>query len=353
MKIKKIEFVSVKVPFVPLMDILNLGEKALASIPKIIVKVHTDDGIVGFGESYRGISEEDVREASLLLLGKDPLEMNLQDLGMPHNLDHLFEQAIIDIVGKLLKVPAYKLLGGPYRTEVPVSAWAPYYGEKNPEKVASVAKVAADKGYKVIKLKSYGHVIETVDAINKAVGPDMGMVLDANTLFMYPSKVVKLARNLERYNIVCLEDPIPKENLNWYILLRQKIDVPIALHISGVEVINAVKKEACDFINTGGTMFEFKKYAEVAELAGIPVWHGSGNDLGVLEASYLHACAATKNATLTSDIFGEFCRIDDLIEEPIEIKNGVAKVPQRPGLGVELDEKALQKYSAGKIKVIS
>jgi muconate cycloisomerase len=95
-------------------------------------------------------------------------------------------------------------------------------------------------------------------------------------------------------------------------------------------------------------MRDFMKNGYIAKVAGIPVWHGSGVDLGVLEASYLHACAATENATLSSDIFGEFCRFDDLIVEPIEIENGFAKIPEKPGLGVELDEEAVEKYRVNK-----
>ena len=130
--------------------------------------------------------------------------------------------------------------------------------------------------------------------------------------------------------------------------MRNKTDIPLALHTSGVELLNGVKKGSCDMFNTGGTMRDFMKNGYIADLAGIPVWHGSGVDLGVLEASYLHACAATENATLSSDIFGEFCRFNDLIVEPIEIENGFAKIPEKPGLGVELDEEAIEKYRINK-----
>jgi muconate cycloisomerase len=67
-------------------------------------------------------------------------------------------------------------------------------------------------------------------------------------------------------------------------------------------------------------------------------------DCGILEAAHLHSCAAARNCTLRSDIFGELVREDDLIVEPIAIKDGRAAVPQGPGLGVELDVKALEKY---------
>ncbi|MEM2905420.1 MAG: mandelate racemase/muconate lactonizing enzyme family protein [Candidatus Bathyarchaeia archaeon] len=355
MKITRVEFTSVKVPFVSLMDVLNRGENSLASIPKVIVKVYTDEGVVSFGETGRGVSEEHVQSAAQLLIGKDPLQMNLQSLGLPYGMDHVFEQVIHDLVGKALKVPVYKLLGGAYRSEVPVSAWSPHHGAGNPEKVAAIAKAAVDRGYNVIKLKAYNpaDLEETVLAIEKVAGAEMGIVCDPNEIFRYPSVAIKLGRKLAGHNIVCFEDPVPKWNLNWYVLMRQKIDIPLALHVVGTAVMNAVKMDACDIINTGGTMHEFRKYAGIAEVAGIPVWHGSGVDLGLLEASYVHACAATSNATLTSDIFSEFCRVDDLITEPIEIKNGLAKVPQKPGLGVELDEKALEKYRAGKTRVIS
>ena len=95
-------------------------------------------------------------------------------------------------------------------------------------------------------------------------------------------------------------------------------------------------------------MRDFIKNSYIAEIAGIPVWHGSSVDLGVLEASYLHTCAATENATLSSDIFGEFCRVDDLIVEPIKIENGYANITEKPGLGVELDQEAIEKYKVNK-----
>lgn len=343
LKIKRLETTTVAVPFVSEMEVLN---DHLGRVPKVIIRVHTDDGIVGIGETYRGISEEAVRQQFPKIIGSDPLDMNLQELGLPAMLDHVFEQALSDIVGKALKIPVYKLLGGAYRMEVPVSAWSPHHGPKNPEKTAAIAELAAEMGYNVIKLKARSwDVVETVKAIENVAGTDMAIVCDPNTQFGQPSVAVRLARKLKRYNILCFEDPVPKQNLYWYVLLRQKIDIPLALHIGGVDVISAVKREACDIINTGGTMYEFRKNSAVAELAGIPVWHGSGNDLGILEASYVHACASVKNATLTSDIFSESCREDDLLVEPIKIENGSAKVPTEPGLGVEVDEKALEKYA--------
>ena len=95
-------------------------------------------------------------------------------------------------------------------------------------------------------------------------------------------------------------------------------------------------------------MFEFVSLAKVAELSGLPCWHGSEVDLGILEASALHACAAAAACTLPSDLFGELVRVDDLIVEPIQFDKGYALVPHGPGLGVTLDREALERHRAGK-----
>ena len=99
--------------------------------------------------------------------------------------------------------------------------------------------------------------------------------------------------------------------------------------------------------NTAGNpgMASFVGNCYLAAAADMPVWHGSGNDLGIIDASYLHSCAAAPNITLPSDILS-YLREDDLIVQPIEIKGSYATVPDRPGLGVELDDDAVKKYEA-------
>ena len=88
-----------------------------------------------------------------------------------------------------------------------------------------------------------------------------------------------------------------------------------------------------------------KRMATIAELTKKPFWHGSEVDLGVLEASYIHKCAACREATLPSDIFGRIVREHDLLKTPLSFEEGFAVVPDGPGLGVELDEEALRHYA--------
>ena len=92
-------------------------------------------------------------------------------------------------------------------------------------------------------------------------------------------------------------------------------------------------------------MASFVSNCYLAEAAGMPVWHGSGHELGVQDAAILHSCAASANCKLPSDILSHQ-RVDDLIVKPIEIRDSFAIVPGLPGLGVELDEDACRRYKA-------
>jgi len=87
----------------------------------------------------------------------------------------------------------------------------------------------------------------------------------------------------------------------------------------------------------------FVANAFLAGAARMPVWHGSSHDLGLTDAAMLHSCAAAANCTMASDILS-FQRVDDLIVEPIDIRDSYATVPDRPGLGVVLDEDAVRRY---------
>src|SRR5207247_11442880 len=95
--------------------------------------------------------------------------------------------------------------------------------------------------------------------------------------------------------------------------------------------------------NLGFTMRDFVRVAFLAEAGGIPVWHGSGVELGIRDISFIHAAAATRSCTFPSDTIC-FLRQSDLLAKPFTIVNGFIEVPRGPGLGVELDEDAVRHY---------
>lgn len=355
MKITKIETFRVRVPLHPVSwHSANIEgwSGAWWDLPIVLLRMTADSGLSGLGEAPKGVAESTVRQYAPLFTGQDPFDLNWQHLpigdiwGQASGAYQAYEMALYDLVGKALELPVCQLLGGAYRDRVRGSLCS---GQMWPDDAARRARLAVELGIDVLKMKAAvgDPVVERFSAINKAVGTAVKVTVDAVQRLQHPTHVLGIARGLEPYldNIECFEDPVARSNLDWYVLLREKLDFPLALHLSShQDVINAVKREACDYLNLGRSLNSFKQSTAIAGAAGMPVWHGSGVGLGISEASYLHACAAAKAATLSSDIVGELIRVDDLVVRPLEFDDGYFKVPQEPGLGVELDEEALERF---------
>jgi muconate cycloisomerase len=245
--------------------------------PIVIIKLHTDEGLVGLGEVSKGIPEADVRAAAPFFEGQDLWSFNLQDLPLETmwfsnvSVYAAYEMALYDLMGKALGVPAYRLFGGKYRDLVPVSRCS---GRMNPADAAELAKRCVDHGYSVLKMKATAD-----DPV-------------ADRRFYQPARLFALVDQLRERgitNVQCFESPFDHSNLDWYALARQKLTTPIALHLNNAkEVREAIKREACDWINIGGPLSATYKQAALTEAAGIPTWHGSGVDMGIAEASYAH-----------------------------------------------------------------
>ncbi len=355
MKIAEIETFSVRVPLHPVSwHSANIEgwSGSWWALPIVLLRMTTECGLSGLGEAPKGVAERTVRQLAPLFTGWDLFELNWQQMpdgdvwSQTGGVYQAYEMAVYDLVGKALELPVYQLLGGAYRDRVRGSLCS---GQMWPEDAARRARLAVELGIDVLKMKANlgDPVVERFAAINKAVGTDIKVTVDAGQHLRHPTHVLEIARGLEPYvdNIECFEDPVSRSNLDWYVLLREKLEFPLALHLgSQQDVINAVKREACDYLNLGRSLNGFKKGTAIAEAAGMPVWHGSGVGLGISEAAYVHSCAASEAATLSSDIMGELLRVDDLILSPLEFVDGCFKVPQEPGLGVELDEGALEQF---------
>ena len=207
---------------------------------------------------------------------------------------------------------------------------------------------AQERGFGGIKLKCVldDPNVERVQAIYEACGPGFRISLDPNMRFHTAEATLELAAALSKYPIGVFEDPLPKDDLNVYAQLRQEMDIPLGLHLEHPEdVLEAIRLGAADVFNLRGTMSGFSKLGYMAEVAGMAVWRGSGLDLGILDASYAHVCAATPACILGSDIVGQFMREDDLIIEPLVYEEGYVLVPRGPGLGVKLDAVAVARYT--------
>lgn len=351
LQITKTEVFKVVVPMQD--DIINspeLGPDALTqfpSLPKFIVKLHTDSGIVGIGETSRDLKDDVVHRNAAFLRGKNLFDLNLTRLALPSQSGYSgFEMACYDAVGKALGWPVYQLLGGLAQNRVLVTYWC---GRKNPVDIRRVAERAVQGKFQSVKIKGRpgDPVVKAVEAI-AAVSPSLKVTVDFNGYHKTVEEFLPIGKGLDSAgNMQVMEDPIDKQKLAGYRELRKQLKTPIALHLGSPRaMIEAIKAEACTIFNTGPSpsMASFVSNAYLAAAAGIAVWHGSGHELGIMDAAMLHSCAAARNCTLPSDLLS-YQRVDDLLVKPIDIRDSYAYPPARPGLGVDLDEDAVRRYS--------
>lgn len=352
LRITRIELFRVAVPMQE--DIINSPEFSpdalteFPGIPKFILKLHTDSGIVGIGETARGLKEEGVRRNVEHLVGKNILDLNLSRLELPYMAAYSgFETALYDALGKAVGWPVWRLLGGMAQERVLVNYWC---GRKNPQDMRRVAERAVAGKFRGIKIKGRpgDPVVKAVEAI-AAVSPALKVTVDFNGYHKDVAEFLPIGRALDAIgNVEVIEDPITKSDLAGYAALCRTLKSPIALHLASPKaMIEAIGARACSVFNTGPapSMASFIANAYLAGAVGIPVWHGSGHELGILDAAMVHTCAAAANCTLPSDILS-YQRVDDLVVRPVEIRDSFAIVPRAPGLGVELDEDAVRRYRA-------
>ena len=346
--ITQVDLHKIVVPMKP--DITADPELAESSsfdaVPKMVMKIHTDSGITGIGETGRGEKWEGVERNAEFLKGKAIFDFNLTKLDLPDAAGYAaFEMALYDIVGKAVGWPVYRLLGGLAQPKVFVSYWC---GRKTPEGMKRVAERALAGKFRNIKTKNKqgDPLVEAIEMVAK-VAPGISVIVDPNTRYNGLKDFLEVALKLEKIgNMLVYEDPFDKTDYAGYRQLRSQVKTLVALHLGDTKaMIKGICEEACSAFNTGQnpSMASFLSNCYLAQVEGMPVWHGSGCDLGIFDAAYTHSCAAAPNCTLPSDILG-YLREDDLVVTPIEIKDSYAIVPNRPGLGVELDEDAAKKY---------
>jgi muconate cycloisomerase len=334
------------------------GKKAWSvqfdELPKLLLELTLSDGTVGWGEFYRDHNWGTITEISTGLIGLAIDSFPLTDLPVPPCNEHDgFECAIWDAYAKSIGVPLHRLLGGKVRDKVRVGAWSSH------RPLAQVGEVAAAfraQGYDCIKFKCdlEDDVVGWAEAVARSA-PGMKIILDPNQRWENAGNARSLIRGLERVgNMLVLEDPIQKWRIDEFAELRRFSSIPIALHVSATygiqgqpatEALSALIRGAVDGFNFSGGLTRFRDLAAVAELAGLPVWHGSGVDLGILEAQYLHQAAAARSCTWPSDIFGRMIRSHDLLAEPLRFEPPFAYVPDGPGLGVLPDRDAIDRFA--------
>ena len=336
MKITRIDQFLTAVPHIPAIQQSRPDDYRQRPIP--IIQVHTDEGLVGLGEGGRG---ERLDGLAAEWVGRDPMVPNLTSMG------GAMAMALFDIAGKALGVPAHRLMGTRHWDRVPVGYWSP---PLEPRQVAAMAEEGVRQGYKTHKLKARPwNIVEMVRLMTEVAGPDYGIIVDPNFTFNDLATSLRLAAQLEEYNVQAFEDPFQYlPGWHQYRDFRRHSRIPLAPHLYDPKmVLGAIRAEAADMFNTGGSVETTLVNAGMAEAAGVPVWlQVVGLGLGVSGAYGTHVHAVIRNATIPSDCL-HFTRENDLIGGALTPKDGLVAVPSAPGLGVELDMAAVEHYRVG------
>ena len=344
MKITDIEFRTVSVPYRPeLVEHWPRDNRfqyvSEPEYPMTMMWFRTDQGITGIGESA-ALNRERTEQIKTDYIGRLLWEIDLADEPTP------IQCALYDIAGQALGVPIHKLLGPKCRDRVELAYWSP---PMTPEATASEAQRASRQGYRVHKLKARpGTIVQIAELVAKTCGPDFQLRVDPNTHFTDVPTAARIAQELRAYNIEVYEDPIRFENPSWYRELRAKCQPPVARHFGPPhEVLRFIQAEGIDAINTGGNVAGVKKNAAVAEAAGLPMWmqiFAFGSCVGTTFA--VHLASTIPNCTMPLDELPHL-KLDNLAQDGFDLVDGAVTVPDRPGLGLTVDMKAVERYQVG------
>jgi muconate cycloisomerase len=369
MKITRIECIPVSVPIRPEFQIRgSLGFHGES--PFLLLRVHTDEGLTGLGEvscTPLWSGEDQATAAHWIadflepaLTGEDPRDIERLTMKLrravaanPFTKSGV-EMALWDILGKSAGMPVYRLLGGKVRETVPIKMSV---SGAEPARAAQLAEWALRQGLKALKVKvgiEPDADVERVKAVRAAIGPDVRLGADANGGWSPRIAIQTIRRLADECGIYFAEQPVAPLDVQWMADVRRNVPVPVMADESCYTLQDAMalaRAGAADilsvYVGKGGGIGPARKIAAVAEAAGLTCTVGSNLELGVASAAMAHLATSTPGVgaeDFPCDILGPLAYADDVLTEPIEVKDGAVRAPDGPGLGVELDEAKLARY---------
>jgi L-alanine-DL-glutamate epimerase-like enolase superfamily enzyme len=371
----------------PMADAIHyMPERAL-----LLVQVATDDGLVGLGEcaAYGGSLDSMERvvldDLRLSLIGEDPFRVERLwsrmarrshqrgTTGMLMQAISGVDIALWDLIGQATRTPLYRLLGG-YRDNVDAYASAGFYaGNKGPAQLAEEVGGYAARGFRTVKMKvgrnpevmlnplpdmwepdyataTLDDDVERVRAARAAIGPNVRLAIDANNAWT-PSVAIQFMRRVADQNIFWLEEPVGTDDIDGSAEVARALDVPVAGYETATGLASfreLITRRAVDIVQpdviwTGGITL-CRKVAALAEAHGLPVVPHVFSS-AVAAIANMHFIAALPNAGLLEFDQNSNPLRSELFEEPIDIQpDGTVRLPNRPGLGVTLNQATVDRY---------
>jgi len=355
------------------------GLRTIVKRDALLIRVESDKGLVGYGpgpgsEEFHGLIEDVVAP---FLKGRqlsDPDALRAQFLlGPGKDAETLkaycaVEVALYDLVGKELGVPVSELVGGRVRNQIHLYGSAGMY--QPPEGYAAEAAGVAGLGYRAYKMRpALGpeEDVRTVELMREAVGHGVDLMVDAHSWWRMGDRsynyelVEQMAKEMGSYDIAWLEEPLPPADHAAYQKLRETGYVAVASgeHEPSEDGFRELILDGCvdyvqmDVVCQGGYLACRRILSEVARQGQRFAYHCWGTDLEVMAAAQLGICwpeAVVEwleypvYTTPALKTMYPFPLAQDILKEPLEIENGELRVPEKAGLGVEVDETVVERY---------
>lgn len=373
MKITKVELIPIDIPRKKVLTLAHYGNLGQGGkFEFVLVRVHTDEGVIGVGEvpPLPPLSPEsqpviiDVQKKWIVpsLLGMDPFEieaiwMRMDFIAPTYTMAKAaIDMALWDIMGKSLNMPVHRLLGGSKPEKIPNVG---LIGIDEPDVVYKVASQFVEEGYTGIRLKiAPGHDVECVESVREAIGDGVDLRVDCNQGYRV-SEAIKMIRDIEPYVIEMVEQPTIWWDFKGLSEVASSVDTPIMAHESMYllsDVKNLIDMGAVGVIGLKtyrpwGGITGAKRILEMARIMNIPCMFHDDLELSVSLA------AATQLISAYKSVITQKCELsgypewmgDDVTKESVRFEKGYVYVPDGNGLGVELDDDKIQKYSKGVI----
>lgn len=352
------------------------------------VQIDTDEGISGFGEAsnYPGngslIVGDALRRVKEFLIGEDPSRITslwhrlfrkaayLGPRGLPTTVVSGVDIALWDLRGKALGQPVYDLLGGRFRETIPLYANAWFTDCTTPEEYAAAAKRTVAAGHTALKCDPFHEMvpyhtayasgqisprgedlgISIIAAIREAVGPSVTLLVDAHGHYNVPT-AVRIGRRLEPYRIGWFEEPVPPESLQALRAVREQVRVPICVGerlYTRFDFAPILEHRLADYLMpdvvwTGG-ISELLRIAALAEASYVPISpHDALGPLQILAGA--HAMLTVPNFYRLEHCVAHIPWYQACLDRPIEFVDDFLRLPDRPGLGFNLNCEYLREHT--------
>jgi len=343
--------------------LVNADEGASAERPRgrnwIFVKIATDTGITGVGEGggWPEVVQKGIEEVAYFLIGENPFEierlwLRVYDVLHAHGLTgavrggvlSALDMALWDIKGKALGVPVYELLGGKLWDKIPV------YGHANtPEQ----AKELVSRGFRAFKCAPREDVVAT---LRDAVGPEVEIGVHGHGE-LSPPAAIELGLACEKYRPAFYEEPTHPDDIEAFVKVAQKVNIPMAMGerlFSKWSFRDWLDRNVVDLIQPEitrvGGILEEKKVAIMAEARSVKVAPHDGSAGPIAEMANIHVMASIPNMRFLEHRAHDVSWRGTVAPGMLPDRDGCIVVPDKPGLGIDVDEAECAKHPPRRVE---